>query len=303
MSHEAPPRLKSTPGAPRELTQALEALGQSHADRARIARVEQKLGALLDPLPPVSPTAGLRRLSFPSATAGKLIATALFAAVGAGWLLHSRSTASPDVTAARVEVPAERTVEKAESAQVEGGEEPKPPHEERIEAHEQAAIDPAAQVPRAKPTARPAPASRVRTQAPARAQAGHDARAHDEQRVEVERTTEPAASESPPAAAVAREEPESVQRPPEEPPAPPPAPAREADLLLSARMALRTNPSGALDLLDQHVARFPNGMLTPEREVLAIEALRKLGRRADADQRLQRFRAQYPDSPHLRALR
>lgn len=77
----------------------------------------------------------------------------------------------------------------------------------------------------------------------------------------------------------------------------------ETDLVLSARAQLKTNPALTLSLLEKHAVLYPNGMLTPEREVLTIEALRNLGRNADAEQRLVRFLAQYPDSPHLRVLR
>jgi len=98
---------------------------------------------------------------------------------------------------------------------------------------------------------------------------------------------------------------EDMPAPP--PAAPPPAPAkalpREAELLLSARKQLRTDPRSTFALVEQHAALFPHGMLAPEREVLAIEDLRKLGRDAEANERLTRFRADYPDSPHLRGLR
>jgi hypothetical protein len=81
----------------------------------------------------------------------------------------------------------------------------------------------------------------------------------------------------------------------------PPQPS-EAALLFGARKALASQPSAALRLLDLHAARFPDGLLTPEREVLRIEALRRLGRTAEADQRLRAFQKRYPDSIHLRRL-
>jgi hypothetical protein len=40
----------------------------------------------------------------------------------------------------------------------------------------------------------------------------------------------------------------------------------------------------------------------PEREVLAIEALRKLGRKNDAGERLHKFETRYPGSIHLKRL-
>ena len=66
--------------------------------------------------------------------------------------------------------------------------------------------------------------------------------------------------------------------------------------------ALRTDPERALRLVTEHEARFAGGSLVPEREVLAIEALRSLGRTQEAETRLQRFQARYPNSLHLQRL-
>lgn len=76
----------------------------------------------------------------------------------------------------------------------------------------------------------------------------------------------------------------------------------EAALLERARRALDANPSEALALTRRHQARFPKGVLKQEREVIAIEALRRLGRSADAKDRAHGFEKQYPDSPHRRAV-
>jgi hypothetical protein len=77
----------------------------------------------------------------------------------------------------------------------------------------------------------------------------------------------------------------------------------EAELLLKARQALKREPELALRLASEHQAQYANGRLTPEREVLAIEALRNLGRKAEADERLHKFEARYPESIHLKRLR
>jgi hypothetical protein len=74
-------------------------------------------------------------------------------------------------------------------------------------------------------------------------------------------------------------------------------------LLFNARKAMRLQPLAAERLLDEHAARFPDGLLAPEREVLRIELLRRLGRKAEADQRLQEFERRYPNSIHLRRLK
>ncbi len=55
----------------------------------------------------------------------------------------------------------------------------------------------------------------------------------------------------------------------------------------------------ALVLLRGHASRFQAGTLAQEREVLAIEALVLLGRRAEAQQRAEDFQAKYPTSSHL----
>jgi outer membrane protein assembly factor BamD (BamD/ComL family) len=57
-----------------------------------------------------------------------------------------------------------------------------------------------------------------------------------------------------------------------------------------------------LTLTREHIRRFPSGALVQEREVLAIEALARLGRSSDAKHRLDAFRARFPQSPHIERL-
>jgi len=76
----------------------------------------------------------------------------------------------------------------------------------------------------------------------------------------------------------------------------------EAALLEQARRALDTSPSYALQLANQHRTRFPNGLLTQEREVIAIEALRRLHRTTEADQRAAGFSKAFPGSAHQRMV-
>jgi hypothetical protein len=80
------------------------------------------------------------------------------------------------------------------------------------------------------------------------------------------------------------------------------APANEALLLERARRALASDPARALALTKQHQQSFPNGLLKQEREVIAIEALRRLGKAEQAGERAGRFEKQYPDSAHRRAV-
>jgi hypothetical protein len=91
--------------------------------------------------------------------------------------------------------------------------------------------------------------------------------------------------------------------------APPPAPVpqiiepAEAALLLAARRTLASDPAATLSTVRQHERRFPMGKLVEEREILAIEALRRLGRSSEAEARIERFRARYPSSIHLRSVK
>jgi hypothetical protein len=76
----------------------------------------------------------------------------------------------------------------------------------------------------------------------------------------------------------------------------------EGALLLRARQNLTSDPAAALTLTDEDARRFPTGPLAPEREVLAVEALFRLHRLAEAKARLAAFRGRYPQSPHLARL-
>lgn len=72
----------------------------------------------------------------------------------------------------------------------------------------------------------------------------------------------------------------------------------EAALLLAARAALKQDPAAALRLTKEHARRFANGDLVQEREVIAIEALRRLGQTDAAQKRGAAFEEQFPGSAH-----
>jgi hypothetical protein len=76
----------------------------------------------------------------------------------------------------------------------------------------------------------------------------------------------------------------------------------EAEFLERARGALGQNPSAALSLANQHRARYPSGVLAEEREVIAIEALKRLGRNAEAERRIETFSRRYPGSAYRKKL-
>jgi hypothetical protein len=98
---------------------------------------------------------------------------------------------------------------------------------------------------------------------------------------------------------------------PEESPAraapPPPAALEEGDesvLLQQALAALRTGDAAeALALSERQAMAFPSGILEQEREAIAIEALAKLGRRAEGKQRLERFIGRFPQSAYAWRLK
>jgi hypothetical protein len=76
----------------------------------------------------------------------------------------------------------------------------------------------------------------------------------------------------------------------------------EVALLDRAQASLPARPADTLATCDEHARRFPSGTLVQEREVLAIDALLRLGRRDEAEARAARFRQAFPRSGHLRRV-
>lgn len=76
----------------------------------------------------------------------------------------------------------------------------------------------------------------------------------------------------------------------------------EVALLAQAQAALAARPADTLARCDDHARRFASGTLVQEREVLAIDALLRLGRRPEAEARATRFRTSFPRSGHLRRI-
>jgi hypothetical protein len=112
-------------------------------------------------------------------------------------------------------------------------------------------------------------------------------------------------------------EPPPQSLPAPEPEAVPPAPSAEhrapaslptwdePQLIERARKALATDPRRAFALTQEHQRRFPAGTLGVEREVIALEALARMGQTADARRRALAFTERYPKSihtPQVRAL-
>jgi hypothetical protein len=99
-------------------------------------------------------------------------------------------------------------------------------------------------------------------------------------------------------APASRRQPGVAQRPPRGASASPSTAAAEAALLERARAALGGDPAGALALAEQHRRRFPHGALVQEREVIAIDALKRLGRADAASVRAAAFEHRYRGSVH-----
>ena len=80
-------------------------------------------------------------------------------------------------------------------------------------------------------------------------------------------------------------------------------PEAEVKLVQRAQDALRgSRPAEALALCNDHAKRFPNGMVTQECEVIAVEALVKTGHKDEARRRADRFKARFPGSAAIRRL-
>lgn len=283
MSDDAPLRLKHARATSPELAQALRALGRS-SDGKRLERVAQQLeSALAGGAPQPTAAGGLGSLALKWMIAGVL-------AAGGFWAWHAAQLQPSAAVNARPAVVPPQLASASDPAAV-GGEAPSP----------SVAAAPPALVP-AKPRASVHVQGARHAKMPSAANAA-------ETRDATAAAPAPAADDTTPAPI-----PSAANEPAPTPPAlhershsqPPPAAAAqaggersEAALLLAARKA---QPSAALSLLAEHATRFPDGLLAPEREVLRIEALRKLGRSAEAEQDLRAFQARYPDSIHLRRL-
>ena len=69
-----------------------------------------------------------------------------------------------------------------------------------------------------------------------------------------------------------------------------------------AQEVLARDPARALDLVRDHERRFDAGALVQEREVIAIEALKRLGKSDQAKLRADEFAKSYPSSAHRHKL-
>jgi hypothetical protein len=87
-------------------------------------------------------------------------------------------------------------------------------------------------------------------------------------------------------------------------PGAPGALGEQVSALDSAHRALAAgDAASAIRQLDEYEARFPEGALVDEAEVLRVEALVATGDRAAAERAGQRFLAAHPNSPHATRVR
>jgi hypothetical protein len=79
-------------------------------------------------------------------------------------------------------------------------------------------------------------------------------------------------------------------------------PDREVKLLQRAQDALAVDQTEALAICAEHARTFPHGLLAQEREVIAVDALVRLGRMDEARERGERFAATFPSSTHRQRI-
>ncbi|MBN9161840.1 MAG: hypothetical protein BGO98_07955 [Myxococcales bacterium 68-20] len=77
-----------------------------------------------------------------------------------------------------------------------------------------------------------------------------------------------------------------------------PTPASELELLQRARATLALDPARALSITSEQASAYPSGEFIQEREVIAVEALSRLGRRDEALRRARALVSQFPRTPY-----
>ncbi|MEM9074233.1 MAG: hypothetical protein AAGE52_37415, partial [Myxococcota bacterium] len=115
----------------------------------------------------------------------------------------------------------------------------------------------------------------------------------------------PRGAEEAPVVAAAVEETAALEAP-GTPGIAPPAPVDRVDegaLLERARRLVCREPERAGAALERHRSRFPNGVLSEEREALGVELLHCQERHDDARAALAEFAGAHPGSVHLPRLR
>jgi hypothetical protein len=294
---EGPRRLRQGVDTPESLQRALTALRKGVDDSTRLARVGQKMEAVLDAPPSAAGThvgsSARRGLWSQKSGALKLIVVGLLGGLGllAPLLFFQNMDDATTVPASdRAGSPPQ---EKFEPQQAATTTEPTIAEPADSALADDRATEPAQLSAKRSPRSARASAARSRRQRESAIAVPHDT----EDSVEKSLTDSPQESPAEAPKPAARPQPQPAAATTQEAPRP-----SEADLLLKARQALKREPQLALRLVSEHETLFVKGRLVPEREVLAIEALRNLGRTQEADERLKKFEASYPSSIHLQRL-
>lgn len=295
MKRPDPPPLGAGLDTPEELRAVLRALGREGPGRASLERAARELGPYMDAAPglPMPVVAAAR-------SGGKLLVMRAFAGLlaisGTAYLVqrNGRPEVEPVAHAAHFEA-----------------REPDRPAAPALPATVPEVVAPVVAAPgRVGGVAERAPHVHVHRHhhaTPARGETAHEETVpaseaarldHAERRVASE-DRDSAPAESSTSVAVPAQKLEAAAPTRAKVAEPPPD---EVALLWRARERMRRDPAAALALLDVHADRFADGQLTPEREVLAVEALRLLGRKDEADAHVRTFRERYPGSIHLRRL-
>ncbi len=76
----------------------------------------------------------------------------------------------------------------------------------------------------------------------------------------------------------------------------------ELELLQRAQAALARDPVQALSITDEQARAYPSGELVQEREVIAVEALSRLGRKDEASSRARALVERFPRTPYSHRL-
>jgi hypothetical protein len=79
-------------------------------------------------------------------------------------------------------------------------------------------------------------------------------------------------------------------------------PVSELELVQRAEVALASNPRRALEIAGEHARTFPSGEFLQEREVIAVDALSRLGRKDESLRRARSLVERFPRTPYATRL-
>jgi hypothetical protein len=80
------------------------------------------------------------------------------------------------------------------------------------------------------------------------------------------------------------------------------ASSTELDIIQRAQTALTSDPSRALAITNEHARAYASGEFVQEREVIAVEALVKMGEREEASRRALALAHRFPNTPYATRL-